>query len=79
MLDRRAMEERHLQLADAHIVRARELTSRLQHLIEHARRHDGDVEEAMRNLAAMVDAMATFVAHRDMIIRTLADIDAGRM
>ena len=78
MLDR-ATEERHLRLADEHIHHAQDLIRRLQEIVEHARSCNGDVEQAVHSLAAMNDVLATFVAHRNTILQTISDIDAGKL
>ena len=78
MLDR-AVEERHLQLADAHVLRALELIVRTQGLVEEARQRGSNVEPALRSLSAMQDLLSTFTAHRDFLVRTISDIDAGRL
>lgn len=75
----RADEEKHLQLADAHVVRAEELIARTERLIQDSARHGGYVEPAMRSLDAMRDVLSAFVAHRDYLLRTISDIDAGRL
>ena len=75
----RAVEERHLQLADEHIERGRELMARLRRLIEEARLHEGNVDQATRTLIVMGDVLETFIFHRDGIAQTIADIDAGKL
>ena len=75
----RAVEERHLQLAEAHVMRALELIARTERLIQEARQRGGNVEPAMRSLDAMRDVLSAFSAHRDYLAGTISDIDAGRL
>jgi len=82
-LDRRPMlkqafELRHLAEAEKHVVGAKRLIAGLEERVDSRQASGIDVGEALGTLSLMKDLLATFVAHRDLIARTVEDIGAGR-
>ena len=75
----RATQDRHLEEAERHIVRGLELMSDVRLAIERAEPGGANVGAASRTLAVMAEVMVSFEAHRDLIKRTLAEIDAGKL
>ncbi|WP_139237586.1 hypothetical protein [Variovorax sp. OV329] len=78
MLDR-VVEERHLQLADAHIVLAVNLIARMERLAQGSRERGHDAQPATRSLSAMRAVLSAFHAHRNYIVQAISDIDAGKL
>jgi hypothetical protein len=74
-----AIEAKHLREAERHVADAKRLFSRLEQIVELRPIRGDAVEQATRLLAAMKEALATCVAHRDFIAQTLEDIDDGRL
>ena len=75
----RAFEEQHLAEAEMHISQAERLIGRLEELAQLGARRGVDVQQARRGLDVMKEALAAFIAHRDQIIHTIRNIDAGRL
>ena len=74
-----AMELSHLTLADAHIEQARGNIEAVAKRIASDREQGLDPAESMATLKTFSGTLAAFEAHRDLIVRTIADIRAGKI
>jgi hypothetical protein len=74
----RETELQHLALADRHIEEARERIARLQTSIASAAARGEDAASARTTLSTLQNVFSTFVAERNAIARTIADIEAGK-
>ena len=70
----RAMVERHLAEAEAHVVRGGDLIARQQGLIAELAWDGHDTAEAKRLLTTLEATQALLLAHRDLVRRELADL-----
>jgi hypothetical protein len=73
----REFEMRHLALADRHISRAEQIVTEAGTNIERLRRNGYDVELLERALEVHQHSLQTMYEHRDIIIRTIRQIDRG--
>jgi uncharacterized protein involved in exopolysaccharide biosynthesis len=72
-------EQKQLQLADKHIATATRNIAKLKADLAAARTAGDDTELAQRALAAAENGLSAFLEHRELIVRTIADIEAGRL
>lgn len=77
MLDR-ATESQHLALAE-HISDAERLLSRLEELVHRSQLKGANVEHGLRAMTVIREVLGTFVAHRNLIARTIDEIDAAKL
>ena len=73
----REAEVQHLAEADRPIDEARARIARLQESIASAAARGRDASGARETLSALQEVFTIFVAERDSIVQTIADIDAG--
>ena len=74
----REQEVVHLAEADRHIEEAHVNIARLEEAIAASIASGRDASPAQATLATMREVLATFLAQREHIVQTLADIDAGK-
>jgi hypothetical protein len=72
-------EREHLALADRHISDAETHIAHLRTMLNSARAAGDDTELAQRTLSAAEEGLQVFVEHRELIVRTIDDIRAGRL
>ena len=77
-MPRQALELRHLAEAEKHVDGARRLIAGMEEHVGTRQASGIDVGEALGTLSLMKELLATFVAHRDLIARTVEEIDAGK-
>jgi hypothetical protein len=71
------LEREHLRKADEHIATAVQSISVLEHTLASDARPD--TSEGQEALAAAREGLIAFHAHRELILATIADIQAGRL
>ena len=74
----RELELRHLEEAEQYIEQARQRIARVEDAIVAAAERGEDVSQGRATLGIMRYTLDTFLEQRDQILRTIADIDAGR-
>ena len=72
-----AMELSHLQMADRHIAKARAILAEASNRAE--TRPGVRVGEAIDSLETLTSTLAAFESHRELILQTIADIQAGKL
>ena len=73
-----AQERAHLADAEDHIADGKRLIERLERLMERLQAQNGDTAIAERSLATMREALALFEEQRELILRTIDDIESGK-
>ena len=73
----RAMELRHLALADRHIVEGEGRVRDMQMAIFRAASLGSDTAQACETLALVADCLAQVKSHRLLIVQAIEDIDAS--
>lgn len=74
----RAMEVRHLAEADRHIREGERRILQLEGVISRAFDRGQDTTRARATLAVLVEALTAFKAHQQLILKSIADIDAAQ-
>lgn len=74
----RALEVQHLEEANVHIERARNIIIRQLDIINDLERHGYDLTTARFQLSGFEDAFITMEHHRRIILERIADIDSGK-
>ena len=70
-------ELQQLAMADRHIERGEKIVADQELELMHLRLKDYDIELAERTLAVLEDSLQTMYRHRNMIVRTIQQIDRG--
>lgn len=78
-MSNRDEEVRHLAQADLHIANVKMLIRRLERMVEASREGGEPSDQAIRAIDTMKRALDDFYAHRDEIVKTLRDIDDGKI
>ena len=72
-------EKEQLEVADRHIATARRNIAEMKANLALARAAGDDTALAERALAAAENGLSAFLEHRELIVRTIDDIEAGRL
>lgn len=72
-------EVKHLAQADYHIASVKKLIRRLEQMVEASHEGGEPSDQAIRAIDTMKRALADFYAHRDEIVKTLREIDDGKI
>ena len=75
----RSEEMEHLALADSHILQAEKTVADLVAMVGVHNGRGADSTQAQESLAIARETLTQFRLHRDLIVRTIQDIDAGRL
>lgn len=78
-MPRLQFEKDQLILADTHLAQAEVHVKNMRDHIDGQELQGLDTSISRRMLAAALDSLAAFREHRELIVRTIADIEAGRL